>query len=67
MPPESKARFKKKLTEKEWDEKVKRDELLKETQKNMETATERLEGAMPPEDLSRAKQLVKTFVAKREK
>ena len=33
----------------------------------MAAATARLEGAMPPADLTRAKQLVETFVAKREK
>jgi TPR repeat protein len=67
MPPSTKAEFKKKLSKEEWNAKVKRDEALKETEKNMAAATARLEGAMPPADLTRAKQLVETFVAKREK
>ncbi len=67
MPLSSKARFKKELSEKEWAAKLNHDEKLKETEKNMATATARLEGAMPPADITRAKQLVETFVAKREK
>jgi hypothetical protein len=67
MSSSTKARFKKKLSEEEWAAKLKHDEMLKETEKNMTTATARLEGAMPAADLTRAKQLVETFVAKREK
>ncbi len=67
MTPSTKARFKKELSDKEWAAKVKHDEMLKETEKNMETATDRLEGTMPAADVTRAKQLVETFVAKREK
>ena len=67
MSPSTKARFKKELSEEEWNAKVKRDEALMETEENMVAATSKLEGAMPPADLTRAKQLVETFVAKREK
>jgi LysM repeat protein len=67
MSPSTKARFKKKLSEEEWAAKLKHDEKLKETEKNMTTRTAHLEGAMPAADLTRAKQLVETFVAKREK
>ena len=67
MSPSTKARFKKELSDEEWKAKENRDEQLKETQKNMEAATEKMAGAMSTADLSRAKQLVETFVAKREK
>ena len=67
MSPSTKARFKKELSDEEWKAKENRDEQLKETQKNMEAATAKMAGAMPTADLSRAKQLVETFVAKREK
>ncbi|MDE2680034.1 MAG: LysM peptidoglycan-binding domain-containing protein [Verrucomicrobiota bacterium] len=67
MSPSTKARFKKELSDEEWKAKENRDEQLKENQKNMEAATEKMAGAMPTADLSRAKQLVETFVAKREK
>jgi len=67
MSPGTKARFKKKLSEKEWAAKVEHDEKLKKAEENMATATDQLEGSMPAADVTRAKQLVETFVAKREK
>ena len=67
MSPSTKKQFKKELSDEEWKVQEARDEQLKENQKNMEAATEKMAGAMPTADLSRAKQLVETFVAKREK
>jgi len=67
MSPSTKKQSKKELSDEEWKVQEARDEQLKENQKNMEAATEKMAGAMPIADLSRAKQLVETFVAKREK
>jgi TPR repeat protein len=67
MSLSTKKKFKKESSDEEWKAQEARDEQLKETQKNMEAATEKMAGAMPEADLSRAKQLVETFVAKREK
>ena len=67
MSPSTKKRSKKELSDEEWKAEEARDEQRKENQKNMEAATEKMAGAMPTADLSRAKQLVETFVAKREK
>jgi TPR repeat protein len=67
MTAKTKARLKKELSPKEWGAQKKRDEALKGTQKEMEAATKKTADEMPPADLSRAKQLVETFVAKREK
>ncbi len=66
MTPSTQARLKKELPEKEWNAKVKRDEQLKQTQASMEDAAKAVARAMPPASLTRAEQLVETFVAKRE-
>ena len=67
MSSSTKKKFKKESSDEEWKAQEARNDKLKETQKNMEAATQKMAGAMPEADLLRAKQLVETFVAKREK